>query len=102
MGPMQQAEISRAKTNTSHKQVSRNVQNVLEYSFPIRREILSNCVTDCAVLTIVTMQSAFEPQARNTNFSDSSFEKTKEITSLVVYINTVCDERIIDTIKVVK
>ena len=102
MGPMQQAEISRAKTNTSHKQVSRNVQIVLEYSFPIRREILSNCVTDCAVLTIVTMQSAFEPQARNANFSDSSFEKTKEITSLVVYINTVCDERIIDTIKVVK
>ena len=102
MGPMQQAEISRAKTNTSHKQVSRNVQNLLEYNFPIRREIFSNCVTDGAVLTIVTMQSAFEPQARNTSFSNSSFWKTNEITVLVVYITTVCAKRIIDTIKVVK
>ena len=99
---MQQAEISRVKTNPSHKQVSRNVQNLQEYYFPIRREILSNCVTDCAVLTIVTMQPAFEPQARNTNLSDFSFEKTNEITSRVVYINTVCAERMIYTIKVVK
>ena len=75
MGPMQQAEISRVKTNPSHKQVSRNVQNLQEYYFPIRRDILSNCVTECAVLTIVTMQPAFEPQARKTNFSDFSFEK---------------------------
>ena len=101
---MQQAEISRVKTNPSHKQVSRNVQNLQEYYFPIRREILSNCVTDCAVLTvtIVTMQPAFEPQARNMNLSDFSFEKTNEITSRVVYINTVCAERMIYTIKVVK
>jgi hypothetical protein len=89
---MQQAEISRVKTNPSHKQVSRNVQNFQEYYFPIRREILS----------IVTMQPAFEPQARNTNLSDFSFEKTNEITSRVVYINTVGAERMIYTIKVVK
>ena len=93
MGPMQQAEISRVKKNQSHKQVCRNVQNVQEYYFPIRREILSNCVTDCAVLTIVTMQPAFEPQARNMNLSDFAFEKTNEISSTVVYINTVCAER---------
>ena len=58
--------------------------------------------TDCAVLTIVTMQPAFEPQARNTSLSDFSFKKTNEITSRVVYINTVCAERMIYTIKVVK
>ena len=69
--------------------VSKNVRNVLYYVFPLRRETLSNCVTDCAVLTIVTMQSAFEPQARNNVFWDSSFEKLNKITTCVVYINTV-------------
>ena len=67
-------ESSRAKTNRSHKLVSKTVHNVLYYAFPLRRETLSNCVTDCVVLAIVTMQSAFEPQARNNVFWDSSFE----------------------------
>ena len=64
LGPTQLVEISRAKTNRSHELVTKNVQNVLEYTFPLSRETLSNCVTNCAVLTIVMMQSAFEPQAR--------------------------------------
>ena len=95
-------ESSRAKRNRSHKLVSKTVHNVLYYAFPLRRETLSNCVTDCAVLTIVTMQSAFEPQARNNVFWDSSFEKSNTITTCVVYINTVCDKRIFDAVKVVK
>ena len=99
---MQQVESSRAKTNRPHKLVSKTVHNVLDYAFPLRRETLSTCVTDCAVLTIVTMQSAFEPQARNNVFWDSSFEKSNKITTCVVYINTVCDKRIFDAVKVVK
>ena len=95
-------ESSRAKRNGSHKLVSKTVHNVLYYAFPLRRETLSNCVTDCAVLTIVTMQSAFEPQARKNVFWDSSFEKSKQITTCVVYINTVCDKSIFDAVNVVK
>ena len=102
LGPMQLVESSQAKTNRSHKLVSKNVQSISEYRFPLRRETLLNCVTDCAVLKIVTMQSAFEPQARNNSFRDSSFWKKNKITTFVVYINTMCDERIVDAVKVVK
>ena len=98
---MQLVESSRAKTNRSNKLVSKNVHNVLEYTFPLRRETLSNCVTDCAVLTIVTMLSAFEPQARKKYICASSFWQTNKITTWVVYINTVCDKIIVDAVKVV-
>ena len=101
LGPMQLVLISRAKTNRSLKLVSRNVDNVLEYMFPLRRETLLNFVTDCAVLTIVTMQSAFEPQARNNNVCAFFFWQTDRITKYVVYINTVCEKRIVDAVKVV-
>ena len=102
LGPMQLVEISRAKTNRSHELLTENVQTVLEYTFPLRRETLWNCVTDCTVLTIVTMQSAFEPQARNNGFWDFSFWQTNNITICLVYINTVCEKTIVDAVKVVK
>ena len=56
LGPMQLVESSRAKTNRSHKLVSKNAQTLLEYRFPLRRKTLLHCVTDHyeTVITINT------------------------------------------------
>ena len=48
------------------------------------------------------MQSECEPQARNNDLLDSSFEQANEITACVVYINTVGTKIIIYAVKVVK
>ena len=50
---------------------------------------------------MVTMQSSFKPQARHKTFWESSLWKTNRTTKNGVHINTVCDERIVDAVKVV-